>query len=736
MTTIIPPATPTKDAYATAQTALLLASIAANTVATYANGIIIAPISAINFNNSASVTVQATINANSNSVNSNVVDISFTSFGGNGGGSSANTVTVLANDTIVVANALVNFNNTATINVNASANGTYESNISFSANGTSLGIPAINVALGTMNAAIVVALNDAEAAYGQANLAYAQANSQGTYANGTIVVANIANLNFNNTATVNVSVIANGSQSNIALSANGTALGIPAINAALAVMNAATVVALNDAEAAYGQANLAYTQANNAYAAANAAANTVAVYANDTLTIADANINFNNTATINVSSTVSGATMANVAFSVNLSAIAQSDNNYEVDILANGSLVIANANLNFNNTSTVNVSIGANGTSQANIAFAVNLSAIDAATSAEVDAVGEVANNALAYGLQGVVNIYPLANTASSTANAAYGQANNAYARANAFGVWANSGLILANTINLAFYNTATVNAIAVSNTPNGANVAFSVNVASTDWASGANAAAQTTFATDNTTFGTINTTFVTINTTFAAHNTTFGVINTSLGTMNSVIQKVNAVSDIANTAEAYGLVSVVDIYPLANAASTQANSAANTANNALSYALLAMTTNAVQHTVATSQNGSQILAAANLNFNNTATVTWTITANGTGQVNIAATGAASGGGGGPNYNVAQTATSVTMTAGEALFVNTNSLIITLPSVPGAGNVCAVATGSGVTNTLINAVTIMGATGNLTIDSANVTVVFTYFNSTVGWILG
>ncbi len=48
-----------------------------------------------------------------------------------------------------------------------------------------------------------------------------------------------------------------------------------------------------------------------------------------------------------------------------------------VAIYANNTLRIANANLNFNNTSTVNVSITANGTlKRANVEFAVNLSSI------------------------------------------------------------------------------------------------------------------------------------------------------------------------------------------------------------------------------------------------------------------------------------------------------------------------------------------------------------------------
>ena len=86
-------------------------------------------------------------------------------------------------------------------------------------------------------------------------------------------------------------------------------------------------------------------------------------------------LNYNNTATMNVAATANG-TGTDVAWSANLTAIAGGVNNFQVDILANGSLTLGNANINFNNTSTVNVAATANGTGQANIAFSVNTSAI------------------------------------------------------------------------------------------------------------------------------------------------------------------------------------------------------------------------------------------------------------------------------------------------------------------------------------------------------------------------
>lgn len=119
-------------------------------------------------------------------------------------------------------------------------------------------------------------------------------------------------------------------------------------------------------------------------ASVNAAANTVATFANGTLVLADATLNFNNTNTINVVASANGTKQTNVAFQVNVSAISGAQNNYEADVLANGHLVIANANLNYNNTATLNVAVAANGSTQANISFNVNVQAVVSNTEANV----------------------------------------------------------------------------------------------------------------------------------------------------------------------------------------------------------------------------------------------------------------------------------------------------------------------------------------------------------------
>lgn len=75
------------------------------------------------------------------------------------------------------------------------------------------------------------------------------------------------------------------------------------------------------ANAAFSQANAAFNQANTAYAKANAAANTVATLHNGTLVLASANLNVNDSQTVNATVTANGTGQANVAFNVNTSAL-------------------------------------------------------------------------------------------------------------------------------------------------------------------------------------------------------------------------------------------------------------------------------------------------------------------------------------------------------------------------------------------------------------------------------
>ena len=192
--------------------------------------------------------------------------------------------------------------------------------------------------------AVKTAYDQGSSAYAQANLAYATANNA---ANGARVSANSGStqsnvsLNFVNTATVQVSVTSGGTGvANVAftsvvsggVSSVGTGIGLTGgpitssgtISANIASTTVQGVTKLIDAvnstdaaNAATGAAvKTAYDQATNAYIAANTAANTTAVYANASLILSKAPINFNNTSTVRVTATPSGVNYTNVAFTV------------------------------------------------------------------------------------------------------------------------------------------------------------------------------------------------------------------------------------------------------------------------------------------------------------------------------------------------------------------------------------------------------------------------------------
>ena len=263
-----------------------------------------AAIANINTNMSAANSGLATHNTTFGTINTNIG----TAY--SQANTSANSVWIYANGTSVLSNSNINFNNTATVQVLATANGTTQSNIAFTVNTTGADFASganssaqttfttTNTTFGTVNTNI-------STAYGQANAAYTKANNAAVYANGIIVIGNTANINFNNTATVQVASSANGTlQSNIAF----TVITTGADFASGANSSAQTTFGTINTNigTAYSQANAAYTKANNA-----------AVYANGTIVISNtANINFNNTATVQVASSANGTLQSNIAFTV------------------------------------------------------------------------------------------------------------------------------------------------------------------------------------------------------------------------------------------------------------------------------------------------------------------------------------------------------------------------------------------------------------------------------------
>ena len=268
--------------------------------------------------------------------------------------------------------------------------------------------------------------------------------------------------------------------------------------------------------------------------------------------------------------------------------------NYGMDVYVNGHLVQTNISLNFVNTSAIIANVTSNVAS----------------------------NGALADVLLTISGIDTPAN--------AYAQANAAYARANAFSVFANAGLVLANVINIAYANTATVNASVTSNTPNGVNVSYTVNVSSSDWAAGANATAQTTFATQNSTFGTLNTN---IGSAYSRANAFAVWANSGLilaNTINLAFYNTATVNAVATSNTPNGTNVLFSVNVSSSDWAVGANNAAQTAFGALNTNITSASTE-----VTSFQNGTIVLAAANLNFNNSQSVLIAPSANGTTQSNL-----------------------------------------------------------------------------------------------------
>ena len=272
-------------------------------------------------------------------------------------------------------------------------------------------------AYGQANSALTVGQN----AYGQANTArdtandaYGQANTARDTANGAYTQANDAYAQAN---TANSNALAAYGQANLAYTQANTARDTA--NGAYAQANGAYA----QANGAYSQANGAYGQANGAYAQANAAANTVAVFANDTVVLAQANVNFNNSATVNVSVTPNVTTgRANIEFAVNTtsSGITTAYNQ-------------ANSARDQANTAR----------DAANGAYAQANGAYGQANGAYAQANGAYAQANGAYAHANIV--YAQANTARNTANDSYGQANSARDQANTARNQANSAYAEAN---------------------------------------------------------------------------------------------------------------------------------------------------------------------------------------------------------------------------------------------------------------------------------------------------
>ena len=311
-----------------------------------------------------------------------------------------------------------------------------------------------NVRLGIMNANSILVLGTSVATITDVGFAYGQANSAYAQANLAYAQANAAN--------------------SIAISAYGQA------NLAYTQANAANSIAIS----AYGQANLAYTQANTANSIAISAygqANLAYTQANTANSIAissygQANLAYTQANTAN-SIAISSYGQANAAF-----AAANTGLN-KTQVSANSGSIQTNVSINFINTASVLVSVGAGTAGNANVSFSAVagttavagiLQLTDSVTSTSTTTAATP--NSVKSAFDQATLAYGQANTANTTAVSAYGQANAAFAAANnaanAVRVSANSGSVFSN-VSLNFVNTATVQVSVTSGGTGIANIAF-----------------------------------------------------------------------------------------------------------------------------------------------------------------------------------------------------------------------------------------------------------------------
>ena len=609
-------------------------------------------------------------------------------FGVNQGGANGNAYIRFASSAgnvwQVTANSIEGtyYNIITSQNVSSSVTSTSTVNVASSSAVKSAFDQAIT-AYGQANAAFTqanTANSIAIAAYGQANAAYSTANSAvvRVAANSGTTLSNVL-LNFINTSSVQVSVtspaagIANISftsgidgvtsvATGLGLSGGTiTTTGTISANVADTTVQGITklinsVTSTDSGNAATGSAvKTAYDQATNAYNTANTSGNTVAVYANSTLILSRAPINFNNTSSVRVNAQGSGSNFTNVSFSVvsgpgsgldadtldgiNSASFVRSDANTVGNIGLSG--VAPYIRLESNDIdvfvgqeiasilfSTVDASAGGSGdkgkisaeaegsSGGASLNF---FSAVDGG-SAKLGASLRGNNDLRLYASDGTAgNFHSIRSQATATSSltlpsgdivlksgtmantlevgVAYSTAN---AAANATRVSANSGSTLSN-VSLNFVNTSTVS-VSVTSTP----IAGIANIAFTSLTLGG------TVTQVNTGIGLAGGGF-----------TTFGTITANIAdtTVQGVTKLVNSVTstDAANAATASA---VKTAYDQATLAYGQANSSFTAANNAA-------------NTVRVTANSGSTQSAVSLNFINTASVQVSVGAGVAGTANV-----------------------------------------------------------------------------------------------------
>jgi hypothetical protein len=392
-----------------------------------------------------------------------------------------NTSRVTANSASAQSAVSLNFVNTATVTVSVTSGGTGVANVAFTSTSGGTGtVTQVNSGLGLTGGPIT-------------SSGTLSANIASTTVQGITKLIDAVNSTDSANAATGAAVKTAYDQAT---------LGYGQANAAFAQANTANSVAI----AAYGQANVAFTAANNA-------ANTVRVTANSGSTQSAVSLNFNNTASIQVSVGAGSAGNANVAFnavsgstttagilqlndtvgstSTTTAAtpnIVQLARTVAIDafsaansaantsqVSANGGSTLSKVSLNFNNTATIRVSVGSGSGSNANISFdyigsttggGINTFPVSANAGATVAANGiNFVNSAtvtvvVSQGINGNANV-----SFTSTATGGGGGINN-------FPVSTNSGsTVTANGLN--FVNSSSVTVSVSSGTAGNANISF-----------------------------------------------------------------------------------------------------------------------------------------------------------------------------------------------------------------------------------------------------------------------
>jgi len=240
-----------------------------------------------------------------------------------------------------------------------------------------------NNAYAQANTALLVA----EEAYATANEALAQNATSGSVSiNGNLLLPN-ADIDFVNGNTTEMNgYTPDGVQSIVFVEVNPN-LNIASLTTS-GNINVGQTIYMADGTDLYGAVNVANTAATlallvaeEAYSDANSANSTAG------LAYGFANTLVRSITAANTSNLIISGNSTNVIIDTALTAGGGGGGggNYQVDVYANSASPIANAALNFNNTATVNVSVSANGTgTAANVAFSVNAASFAAAITDDV----------------------------------------------------------------------------------------------------------------------------------------------------------------------------------------------------------------------------------------------------------------------------------------------------------------------------------------------------------------